>query len=351
MRFWCLVVASALVVVVAGGCHSASEETAQKDAGPAPLASAEAAAPQPSADASMEAASAAPVESASAAASSGDAGEAEDGPRAAAREFCSGAFSADVDRLHDKCTPADLSLRERMGRSAADQCTRDMLTALRRSRAELDTEAAKRCVAMLHQKPFTPTSESDTLFQHFPCDRVLLGTQPEGQPCLFSVECKDGLACVGHKGAADGTCKKPPHASEACTLQPYGSILNEAAASMHHPACAAGSTCDGAICQPRLSAGKTCTKPEVCASGLSCVMGKCAPRSRTGSACSSARDCVFGMWCDRGTGGGPGKCAPKRPDGQECTSRDGCKGRCDMSPKPGVRPSASGKCAAVCGSG
>ena len=49
--------------------------------------------------------------------------------------------------------------------------------------------------------------------QHFPCDRVLLGLQAEGQPCRFSIECKDGLACVGYEIGVDGTCKKPPAAA------------------------------------------------------------------------------------------------------------------------------------------
>jgi hypothetical protein len=352
MRPWFIVVASAVVVILAGACHSAPVDLSRPEAGATPRASAGAATPEASvADASAPAASSTPAESASAAAAPADAGEPDGGLHAALHDFCNGAFSADDDRMRVKCSPSDLGLRERMGRSAADVCTRDMLAALRRSHADFDAEAGKKCVDMLHQRQLAQTSESDTPFQHFPCDRVVVGMQPEEQPCLFSVECKDGLACVGHRNGVEGTCKKPPHAKEACSLQPYGSILNEAAAALHHPACAAGATCDGAICQPRLPAGKACTKPEVCAAGLSCVMGKCGPRARTGSACAAARDCAFGLWCDRGADGGAGKCAPKRTEGQACTSRDACKGRCDMSPKPGVRPTASGRCAAVCGSG
>ena len=103
---------------------------------------------------------------------------------------------------------------------------------------------------------------------------VVRGTQQAGQPCRFSVECKNGLACVGYRPGVDGTCKKPAAPKEACTSQPYGSILNEAAARVHlHPACVPGAYCDGTTCQPRVLparravAGRTCARRD-----CSCVM-------------------------------------------------------------------------------
>ena len=45
------------------------------------------------------------------------------------------------------------------------------------------------------------------MFAHFPCDRILVGTQAEGQACLFSIECKEGLACEGYAIGAEGVCK------------------------------------------------------------------------------------------------------------------------------------------------
>jgi hypothetical protein len=178
---------------------------------------------------------------------------------------------------------------------------------------------------------------------------VLVGLQPEGQPCRFSVECKDGLACVGYKVGVDGTCKKPPAAKEACTLQPYGSLVNVAASAMHHPACAAGAYCDGTTCQPRVQPGKPCGKSEACVTGLSCVTGKCGLRPAAGAACASASDCAYGLWCDRAGDAGTGKCATRHAAGQDCTTRDACKGRCDLPAKGGS--SQPGKCVAVCGSG
>ncbi|HEY6461442.1 MAG TPA: hypothetical protein VIY73_14850 [Polyangiaceae bacterium] len=317
-----------LATALVASCHSAPPEVTQADAG-APRVRVDAAAPSGSAS-SAAAAPQEPVE--------------EAGP-SPADDFCKGAFTADVDRMRDKCSPADLGISQSLAHAAADLCSKDFRTAVRRQRAAFDGDAAKRCVEMLKAKGLAQTSETDTLFQHFPCDRVLVGLQPEGQPCRFSIECKDGLACVGYKIGADGTCRKPPPAKQACTLQPYGTLINQAAAEQHHPACAPGAWCDGTTCQPRALAGKSCTTSSSCTAGLSCVQGKCGLRAGVGSACGAASDCAFGLWCHQGT------CAVRFDDGHECTTAEACKGRCDIPKKPDGRPDLPGKCVATCGSG
>jgi len=334
-RLFALAVTAAAVVAVAA-CHHEPPEPVQVDAAsPSPT--------PPSASTSPETASSAD------ASESVDAGEADGGAKAALHAFCSAAFSADEDRMRGKCSAVDFKLTESMGRAAAGVCANDLAIALGRSRATFDADVGRKCVDMLHQRQLAQSSETDTLYQHVPCDRVLTGLQAEGQACRFSVECKDGLACVGYKVGVDGTCKKPPAAREACTLQPYGSLVNVAASALHHPACAAGAYCDGTTCQPRVPSGKACTKSESCTPGLSCVMGKCGARPGAGTACVASGDCAFGLWCERGTDGGAGKCAAKRADGQDCVSDAACKGHCDPPKKPdGHTP---GKCVAVCGSG
>jgi hypothetical protein len=175
--------------------------------------------------------------------------------------------------------------------------------------------------------------------------------QNEGQPCRFSVECKDGLACEGYAVGVDGTCKKPPRAGEACTPQPFGTILNEAASALHHPVCAQGDWCAGKTCQPRASAGQKCASNAACAPGLACLSGKCAPRAGAGGTCEGRADCAFGLWCDTAVDGGRGRCAVKRADGQPCGSEDACKGRCDRPKGVDGGTGERGKCVSVCGSG
>jgi hypothetical protein len=323
---------AAFAAVLIAACHHEPPEPVQLDAGsPSPPASTAAASPSDSSSTD----NAAPA----------DAGDADSGVKATLHAFCSAAFSAENDRMQGKCSTPDFKLTQSMGRAAAEVCTHDLGMALGRSRATFDADGGGRCVDMLHQKQLAQSSETDTLYQHVPCDRVLVGLQPAGQPCRFSVECKDGLACVGYKIGVDGTCKKPPAVKEACTLQPYGSLVNVAGSALHHPACAAGAYCDGTTCQPRVQPGKACGKSEACATGLSCVMGKCGLRPGIGTACAASGDCAFGLWCD----GAAGKCAAKRAEGQDCLSNEACKGRCELPKKPdGHTP---GKCAAVCSSG
>jgi hypothetical protein len=330
-RVFAVVFAVAGAVLV-GACHRTPAELVEVDAAsPAPAASSAAA---PSASSPDDTA---------------DAGGADGGVKAALAAFCDAAFSADDDRMRDRCAAEDFKLTQSMARAAAKVCANDLAIALGRSRAEFDADVGAKCVDMLHQKQLAQTSETDSLYAHPPCDRILRGLQAAGQPCRFSVECADGLACVGYKIGVDGTCKKPPAVKDACTPQPYGSIVNVAASGLHHPACAAGAFCDGTTCQPRIAAGQACSKTESCANGLSCVMGKCGARPAAGAPCASATDCAYGLWCERAGDAGAGKCAVRRDAGQDCTAREACKGRCDLPKKPkGDEP---GKCAAVCGSG
>jgi hypothetical protein len=319
-------------VLLAAGCHGApAEQVSAHDAAAAPV------------DASAaDAADAARAEAPSSAADAGPSPQ---------REFCNDAFTADFDRLRDKCAPDDLKMSQAIARAAGNLCFSDLSNGLDRSRASFDTDAAHRCVEMLRGKQLVQSSESDTLFQHFPCDRVLLGMQGEGQPCRFSIECKDGLACVGYAIGVDGTCKKPPRAGEACTPQPFGTIVNDAAAALHHPACAPGSWCAGKTCQTRVSAGQKCASSAACTPGLACVAGKCASRGAVGASCSAIGDCAFGLWCSPAVDGGAGRCAAKRADGQSCGSSDACKGRCDLPKGVDAGTGERGKCVSVCGSG
>lgn len=330
-----VLVASSVTLFLA--CHRAPEEK------PTPI---EAAAPSPLG-------SLAGLPPALGGAGGADAGA--DAGRADLRDFCTDAYTADATRMSQRCTPQDMGFARGMARAASNLCADDMNIAVARGRTSYDPDAAKQCVAMLQASEAPRSSDTDTFFQHFPCDRVLLGTQPEGQPCRFSVECKDGLACVGYSIGVDGTCKKPPKAGDACTQQRFGSLLNEEAATVHHPECVSGAWCDGKSCQPRILAGQACVNQASCAAGLSCVMGKCGKIGGAGAGCFSSSDCAFGSWCNRTpevlAGGTKGKCEVKRPASAICPAVDACKGRCDMPAQGDGGAPPSGHCVAVCGSG
>ncbi len=323
------------VVLLPFACHNAPDEpVAARDGAPAVSA--------PTGEVGADIAA-----SSSGAASGASPSE---GGRSDLREFCFDAFGADIERLKGVCSAEDLSFTQGMERGAAKLCSTDVAAALSRGRATFDPDAARSCVEMLRSKAMVQSSETDTFFAHSPCDRVLLGTQAEGAACRFSVECREGLACVGYRSGVDGVCKKPPGAGEACSEQAYGTILNASAVALHHPPCARGAWCDRTTCRPRTPAGKTCTRSDACDEGLVCTVGKCAVAAPKGGACSTSQDCSFGLWCDRRGGASAGKCASKREAGQPCTSNDDCKGRCDI-PKADAGSSGPGRCVPVCGSG
>jgi hypothetical protein len=276
---------------------------------------------------------------------------ADAGARSDARAFCDDAFGADAERLREKCSAADLGVSQAVARAAANLCSGDLASALSQRRATFDVDAGRQCVEMLRSKAMPQSREDDTFFLYPPCDRVLVGTQAEGGACRFSVECADGLACVGYRPGVDGACKRPPRTGEACSVQAFATFLNAPAAALHHPPCARGAWCDGAVCQARAAAGKGCKANDGCAEGLACTRGKCGRRGEAGATCTSSADCSFSLWCDRTGDGGAGKCAEKRAEGHPCNAADACRGRCDVPNLSDAGGVTSGVCASVCGSG
>jgi hypothetical protein len=278
-----------------------------------------------------------------------------DAGRADLRDFCTDAYTADATRMGQRCSPKDVGFARSLARAASNLCADDMNAAVARGRTSYDADAAKQCIQMLQASDVPRTSDTDTFFQHFPCDRVLLGTQADGQPCRFSIECKDDLTCVGYAISVDGACKKPAKTGEACSMQRFGSILNEQAATMHHPECASAAWCDGKTCQARIAAGQACVNATSCVAGLTCVMGKCGKIGGPGAGCFASSDCAFGSWCNRTpevlAGGTKGKCEAKRPASALCPAVDACKGRCDMPPPGDGGQPTMGRCIATCGSG
>jgi hypothetical protein len=312
----------ALAIVLIGACHRAPDEppSLRTDGGTATLARPTV---HPPADAQAEAA----------------------GP---IRDFCENVYSADSRN----CSASDADKTRSLTHLAANLCARDLSAILAPARATFDGDAAARCVEMLRDKALARTSETDTLFSHFPCDRVLLGTQAAGGPCRYSAECKDGLACVVSGAGPDGVCSAPPAAGQPCSRQAIGSTVSEAGAAAHHPACAKGAWCDGRTCQSRLASGKGCSSDAACADGLGCIMGRCGQPRPIGGVCQAKSDCVFGLWCAPSADGGvSGICREKLGESSLCATADSCKGKCELDRGPDGGTLQHGKCVSVCGSG
>ena len=59
-------------------------------------------------------------------------------------------YSADDERMQTRCSAADFTVTQRIGKAAAKGCAVDFAIALGRGRADFDAEAGRRCVEMLH---------------------------------------------------------------------------------------------------------------------------------------------------------------------------------------------------------
>jgi hypothetical protein len=267
--------------------------------------------------------------------------------------FCASSYGADLDLARSKCDAEEMKTQEAVAQMAARLCRHDFELLQDRKAWTLDQTSADACVAMLKKtvQPDVKLHEGETFFLRAPCDKLAIGTRGEGESCLFPPECKDGLACDGYKVGVEGKCKKPVKVGEACSVQAYGSVFSELAASTHHASCAKGAYCtDSGKCAARGKAGDACEQHKACGEGLWCAAGKCSktPFAAAGAACTKTSDCAFGLFCESKSprsGAEPGRCVAKRAAGEPCTD-DQCKGWCDVPPKK-----KEGTCKASCGSG
>lgn len=187
------------------------------------------------------------------------------------------------------------------------------------------------------------------------CRDAVRGLGGVGDPCLFAVECADGLTCLDYSSVKAGTCGEPPAVGEVC--YPLSSGLE----SKHllddwlgaHPLCAAGARCSNFAmgstgqCVAQLSEGEWCIEDGECLAPLRCSLGICSanpsPPAGPGGECRYDSDCGSNLVCDRSLEA-PVCVAPK-PAGEPCEPlSDICRGEC-------VESSAGAVCASFCGSG
>jgi hypothetical protein len=110
-----------------------------------------------------------------------------------------------------------------------------------------------------------------------------------GEPCEYSLDCRDGLVCFETDSLA-GTCS------------------------------------EGAV-------GATCEADEHCTGGLRCGAG-CVVPGELGAPCSAEAPCKAGLRC------GSEGCSEPMADGNPCTQHDDCVGECDFG---------NDICVSVCG--
>jgi hypothetical protein len=129
------------------------------------------------------------------------------------------------------------------------------------------------------------------------CIKVVIGTQPAGQPCTSDNDCAGTLTCAPLVGQNQSVCTSsvtPKDAGDFCA--------DPGDECQGNSYCAAASGL--AKCVPTPATGGSCSQSVPCGSTDACVNGTCQPRGLKGAPCTSNDDCdATAAYCDAYSGG------------------------------------------------
>ncbi|TKD07420.1 hypothetical protein [Polyangium fumosum] len=223
------------------------------------------------------------------------------------------------------------------GFSLAAECTRTLSYALREKAVTVDAAAADACIAAM-EKAHEGCAWVGPTGAPLPaaCDGLVRGVLAEDKPCRSSLECGDGLRCLGVGPTDTGTCRRPlptgfpcgvsvdtlaaltrqdtfearhPECSGYCAQRRCRELVAEGGACKLDVACGAGKICDDGKCRAGALPGEGRTCKLTCAAGLRCEKGQCVGPKEEGAACERDVECRGG--CLRGDAGKGGTCGMK----------------------------------------
>jgi hypothetical protein len=194
--------------------------------------------------------------------------------------------------------------------------------------ARIDSAAASKCAFEAESKRAKlpdHRSLSDLVGPIPSCANIVSGALAEGEDCISTMECKDGMVCANMK------CANRGKEGEKC-----GPLLDLGLGNVRS-SCAEGLYCDGDhACRTPAAEGGACHLSEGCAKGLRCVDGKCAKSAGAetgpGAACEDTADCANGLYCPLGGG----ECTKRKAKGESCFLDDECLGYCDSKDNESV---------------
>ncbi len=252
-------------------------------------------------------------------------------PTPAAVALCDALYTAPAERkaacCKDKPGPSPL----------ARTCAGVLSAALAGKAVTLDEAKAKSCAdARARQTegcawvgPIPPRTPPE-------CSGLLRGSLDGGAVCRSSLECKDGLRCLGVSPLDTGRCGKPAAAGGRCggAVDALSIVMPQVDIDREHPSCDR-STCELGVCRAPKNAGDACQANIECGDGNRCDAGKCAAgRIAAGKPCTRG-GCVDGARCANGT------CTALNNAGEPCSVDFDCAlGGCAKDP---------GKAQGVCG--
>lgn len=209
------------------------------------------------------------------------------------------------------------------GSTISGECARVLSAALRSGSVQLEAAAVDRCAAAQERTlsgcswvgPFSPPAAPE-------CEGLLTGHRKRGEVCRSSLECGEGLHCLGVGPLNAGKCGPPFPDGHAC-LTAVDSLATYARedADLHHPECSG--FCGHRKCMPVAAPGAACRIARECSRGQHCDGVKCV----AGEVAAAGESCTGGA-CARGLSCLEGKCAAPKADGAPCKVDAECRGAC-----------------------
>lgn len=172
------------------------------------------------------------------------------------------------------------------------------------------------------------------------CRAITRGSLDVAAKCRSSLECRDGLRCLGAGPTDPGLCGPPLATGRMCStaVDTLAVYARQDDLERTHPSCRG--YCERNRCLDSLPLGGKCSNNAECGLGNRCGDGKCVAGSLApeGASCLGG-DCADGLRCTAG------RCVAPKPLGAECTADTECRAGCSI-PDGAARGTCATRCSA-----
>jgi hypothetical protein len=248
-------------------------------------------------------------------------------PSTVAQKLCDALHAIPVTRRAECCKASP-------GVVLTSECVRNLSAALAQRAVVIDAKDIDACRADM-EKAYEGCDWIGPYNRPPPkaCLDILHGQLGVSSACRSSLECADGLRCLGVGPTDVGRCGPPSVEGRLCNsaVDPLAVYTRQDDYELHHPACDHG-WCDRNRCEAIGREGAECKSNPECGPEARCKDGKCAKGAvaKKGEPCLGG-DCTGELRCVQG------KCAEPKPLGATCTADPECNAAC-----------ISGKCQTSC---
>ncbi len=205
-------------------------------------------------------------------------------PDPLAARFCDAVLVAPERRRSECCSTPNLA------GIVAGQCVRALTFALAQHTVTLAPADVDRCAeAVTRASAGCDWVIPDTTALPPECEGLVKGALAEKARCRSSLECREGLRCMGLSTVDLGVCAPPKPARSQCNvaIDMLATFTRQNHVDRDHPECEG--YCGHAQCEPVVAAGGACATDRACGRGR-CSAGKCtsAPLPALGEVCTEA---------------------------------------------------------------